>query len=255
MSEPVVIIGIGEIGGVLARGILKNGHPVFPVTRNMNLYDEVKKIPNPRAVILAVSEDDIHIMLNEMPSEWKDKLVLIQNELLPADWTDENISDPTVLVVWFEKKQGQDSRVIIPSPVFGPQSELIQNALEAVNIPSKKLLSENELLYELVRKNLYILTTNIAGLITGGTVRDLLVKHHDFTLKVTEDILDIQDFLTGRKNDRDKLRRGLHEAFEADLDHKCVGRTAPKRLVRQLHHAKRASIQAPVLQKIAVEKL
>ena len=255
MSEPVVIIGIGEIGGVLARGILKSGHPVFPVTRDMKLHDEVKKIPNPRAVILAVSEDDIHTMLNEIPPEWRDKLVLLQNELLPQDWLSENISEPTVLVVWFEKKPGQDSRIIIPSPVFGPNSELIQNALEAVNIPSKQLLHEDELLYELVRKNLYILTTNIAGLITGGMVRDLVSKHYDFTMKVAGDVLDIQDFLTDKKNNRDILFQGLQEAFDADLDHKCVGRTAPKRLVRQLHHAKKASIQAPVLQKIAVEKL
>jgi len=41
----------------------------------------------------------------------------------------------------------------------------------------------NELLYELVRKNLYILTINIAGLKTGGTVGELWGKHRE-TVKI-----------------------------------------------------------------------
>ncbi len=32
MQQPVVIIGIGELGGVFAGAFLKNGHPVYPIT-------------------------------------------------------------------------------------------------------------------------------------------------------------------------------------------------------------------------------
>lgn len=37
MKPPVVVIGIGEMGGVFARGYLKNGHPVYPVTRGSDM--------------------------------------------------------------------------------------------------------------------------------------------------------------------------------------------------------------------------
>ena len=250
-----MIVGIGEVGGVLARGILKCGFPVYPVTRNMSLKDEVKKIPDPQAVILAVSENDFQSAMDDMPEQWKDRLVLLQNELLPRDWTNEGVKDPTVLVVWFEKKPGQDFKVLLPSPVYGKHSELIMKSLEALGISSQKLSSDKELLYELVRKNVYILTTNIAGLITGGVVRDLMERHHDFSRKVASDVMDIQDYLTQTKNDRTALLKGLDEAYESDPDHKCMGRSAPGRLARQLHHARDASLPVSVLQKIAVEKL
>ena len=33
MKSPVVLIGIGEMGAVFARGFLRAGYPVYPVTR------------------------------------------------------------------------------------------------------------------------------------------------------------------------------------------------------------------------------
>ena len=33
MKSPVVLIGIGEMGGVFARGFLRAGYPVYPATR------------------------------------------------------------------------------------------------------------------------------------------------------------------------------------------------------------------------------
>jgi len=33
MNPPIVIIGIGELGGVFARAFLYAGYPVYPVTR------------------------------------------------------------------------------------------------------------------------------------------------------------------------------------------------------------------------------
>ena len=45
--------------------------------------------------------------------------------------------------------------------------------------------------------------------------------------------------------------KGLIEAFEGDLDHKCMGRSAPARLKRALEHADMLNIAAPYLHKIA----
>ena len=33
MKQSVVVIGMGEMGGVFARGFLKSGHPVIPINR------------------------------------------------------------------------------------------------------------------------------------------------------------------------------------------------------------------------------
>ena len=45
MNKPVVIIGIGEMGGVFARGFLKSGHPVYPVNRSMDNEQAAEEIP------------------------------------------------------------------------------------------------------------------------------------------------------------------------------------------------------------------
>ena len=34
MNEPIVLVGIGEMGGVFARAFLRAGHPVYPVNRS-----------------------------------------------------------------------------------------------------------------------------------------------------------------------------------------------------------------------------
>ena len=36
MKAPIVIIGIGELGAVIARGLLRLGHPIYPIMRAMD---------------------------------------------------------------------------------------------------------------------------------------------------------------------------------------------------------------------------
>ena len=134
MRSPVVMVGVGEMGGVFARGILKLGHPIFPVTRDMQMHDVAKELPDPYAVVIAVAENTIADILSRIPESWKDKLVLLQNELLPDDWQRHGLSEVTTISVWFEKKPGQDFKVIIPSPVFGPHANFIHDALGTLGI-------------------------------------------------------------------------------------------------------------------------
>lgn len=251
MQDSVVLIGIGQIGGVLARGLLRRGHPVFPITRAMDMAHEAVHIPPPALVLITVAEADLHSVLAAIPAQWRDRLGLVQNELLPRDWQAHGITDPTVVSVWFEKKAGQDVKVLIPSPVFGPKAHLIETALQAVDVPAFVLGQASELLYELVRKNVYILTTNIAGLMTGGTVSELWTKHQDLARAVAADVMDIQAWLTGAALPRERLISGMLEAFEGDPQHKCTGRTAPARLQRALAHADAAGLAVPRLREIA----
>ena len=123
--------------------------------------------------------------------------------------------------------------------------------MRQVDLPSYLLDSADQLTYELVRKNLYILTTNIAGLEVGGNVESLMNTHAEVMNSVAKDVLDIQDYLTGATNRRQPLMDGLIEAIHGDLQHNCMGRSAPARLTRALGFADEANLQVPTLRRIA----
>ncbi len=251
MKQPVVIIGIGEIGGVFARGLLKLGHPVYPVTRQTTASEVAAEVEAPELVLVAVGEKDLHPTLETIPASWRDRLVLIQNELLPHDWQQHGIDKPTVISVWFEKKPGMDAKMVVPSPVFGPHAQTVIATLDAVGLPAYRLNSPEELLFELVRKNLYILTTNIAGLEVGGNVSELWHEHGDLARAVAKDVLSIQAWLTGEALDEEKLIDAMVAAFEGDPQHGCMGRSAPARLERALKIADEGGLEVPTLRRIA----
>lgn len=254
MKKPVVIIGIGEIGGVFARGLLRTGHPLVPVNRNDDIELIASEYPDPEAVVLTVAETDLYQAFVTLPKPWRDKLCLVQNELLPRDWEEHDIQSPTVMSVWFEKKPGMDAKPVVASPVFGPHADLLCEALESLKIPAEKLDSEQALLFELVRKNLYILTTNIAGLVTGGNVSELWQNHRTLAIEVAEDVLQLQAWLTGEKIDNKSLIAAMLIAFDGDPEHGCTGRSAAARLQRALQLADDADLELHTLHRIQAEQ-
>lgn len=245
--QEVVIIGLGQLGRVFAGGLLRAGCSVVPVNRGNDMEAIAAEYPAPELVLVAVAEPDLHAVLAALPAAWKDRAGLIQNELLPRDWLAHGIENPTVVSVWFEKKKGTDAKPLIASPAAGPGAALLVRALTAIEIPARQVGTGDDLLFELVRKNVYILTTNIAGLKTGGTVGELWQQHQAFACQVAGEVMDIQDWLTGVKHDREKLLAGMLEAFDGDLQHSCTGRSAPARLARALQHADAAGLAVPVL--------
>ena len=246
----VVIIGLGQLGRVFAGGLLRSGCCVVPLNRGDDMAVLAADHPVPELVLVAVAEPDLHGVLAALPAVWKDRIGLIQNELLPRDWEAHAIANPTVISVWFEKKKGTDARPLIVSPVTGPAAPRLVRALNAIDLPAREIGGGDELLFELVRKNLYILTTNIAGLKTGGTVDELWRHHQAFARQVASEVMDIQDWLTGVKHDREKLLVGMLEAFEGDPKHGCTGRSAPARLARALQHADTAGLAVPLLRSL-----
>jgi len=252
-KRPVILIGAGEMGGVFARGLLRAGYPIHPVNRNDSIEACANAIPDPAFVVIGVAEGDLHPLLKEIPAAWRDRLVLLQNELLPRDWQQHGLENPTVISVWFEKKKGMDFKVIIPSPVFGPYAETIARALATLEISTKVLTTPAELLQELVLKNVYILTTNIAGLKTGGNVGELWDQHQPLARTIAYEVIDLQQWLTGETLNREALVDGMVEAFDGDLNHNCMGRSAPARLQRALQLADEAEIELPTMRKISQE--
>lgn len=254
MKTPIVLIGIGEMGGVFARALLRAGYTVRPVNRKTRLIEVAQEIPAPELVLVAVAENDLHPVLETMPSQWFQRIGLLQNELLPADWQKYGYTQPTVISVWFEKKKGQDVKVLIPSPVYGPGAELLKNALAGIGIPARVLSSEQDLLFELALKNVYIVTTNCAGLVTGGTVSELWTDHRELAEGIAREVIQIQQALVGQPLPADKLIEGMVRAFDGDPEHGCTGRSAPARLARALQQADDAGIEIPLLWDIAAEK-
>ena len=242
MKEPVVIMGIGEMGKIFAGGFLRAGHPVYPVTREMDLTREATLIPGPELVLVAVAETELRPALDRMPETWRDRVCLLQNELLPRDWRDHHIVRPTVVAVWLEKKKGRDVHVILPSPVYGPKAGLIVAALGSLEIPAIEVGDAGEMLYEMVRKNLYILTANIMGLVTRCRVGELWSGHRALAREVAGEVLDVQEWLARESLPRERVIAGMVEAFQADPDHECAGRTARERLDRTLRNADEAGL-------------
>ena len=254
MNKPIVVIGIGEMAGVFARGFLRIGHPVYPVTRQMDLQAEANAIPDPEFVLVAVGEKDLQATLQQIPSQWHDKIALLQNELLPKDWQAYPFTNLTVISVWFEKKKGQDAKVLIASPAFGPHADTIKQGLASIDIPCRVVNSAAEMQYELVRKNVYIVTTNIAGLKTGGTVAELWRDHEALARAVANEVMDIQKILVQEELPRERLIEGMLEAFEGDPEHKCMGRSAPARLQRALEQAEQSGLDISTLKQIAAQQ-
>ena len=255
MSKTVVIIGLGEMGGVFARGFLRAGIPVYPVIRTMNIQLAVESMPSPDLVLVAVAEQDLLATLASLPEPWKDKTALLQNELLPKEWQPYELQQPTVISVWFEKKKGQDVKVLIPSPIFGPGAKLMQYALDTIDIPTTIISSPGEMEDELILKNIYILTTNIAGLECGGNVEFLWKSNNELARQVANEAMDIQEWLTNKTLDREKMIAGFVRAIEGDLAHMCMGRSAPARLQRAVAIADEAGLAVPKMRQIYQTKV
>jgi len=253
VKQPIVIIGIGELASVFARAFLRSGHPVYPITRGMDLAQVVSHIPDPLAVLVAVGENEFAQMIESIPAKWCDRLVLIRNELLPKDWQELGLDDPTVISVWFEKKKGMDYKPLLPTPIFGPHAEMISAALATLDISNCVLPSYDDLVFELALKNVFVVTINVAGLmlLDGATSSDLLNNYKELARNLASDVIDIQEKATGHTLAREKLIDGFQRGLEGDPDHKCRGRSAPDRLRRAVAFADEAGLEIKAIRNVS----
>lgn len=247
--QEVVVVGVGELGSVFALGFLKCGRAVFPVTRGTRMAEVARVVPDPALALVAVGEADLDDVLAQRPLTWP--LGLLQNELRPAVWLAHGIENPTVAVVWFEKKPASSIRELLPTVLHGPEANLLADALAAVGVTTRIATSPGELTLELAKKNLYIGVTNIAGLVTGGTVGALWSEHHALALAVARDVLALERRLCEVDLDEAAMLSALEAAIAADPAHACAGRSAPVRLSRALGHAERLGVPVPELGRIA----
>ena len=95
----IVVVGMGQLGSFFAEALARRGAHVVPVRRG----DALDRALDPARVIVAVGEDDLASALEALPSPWRDRVVLVENELAPATWRAHGIERPTVACVFFER--------------------------------------------------------------------------------------------------------------------------------------------------------
>ena len=101
-------------------------------------------------------------------------------------------------------------------------------------------------------KNVFVFTINIAGLMLaeGTTTSVLWEKHQKLARDVANEVIDVQEFLTGRKFAREELIEGFLAGVEGDPHHKCKGRAAAGRLTRMVELADEAGLKIQTIRDI-----
>jgi len=203
-------------------------------------------------VVVAVGEKDLDRVLRSVPEILKNRIVLLQNNLLKPDWVRHGILDPTILVVWLDKKPGRPAISVLPNKAFGPHSQLVAQSLNILDIETQSFPLE-QLDRALVAKNLYIHTINIAGLRVGGTVGTLWNDHRPLVDAIACEIFEIQCCRLERTLDLSLIMADMLEGFYGDMNHLCMGRTAGNRLSNALAFADVYELAVPTLRAIARE--
>ncbi len=247
MQSPLVIVGLGQLGSLFRDAFEAAGHEVVSVARRSDRAELGRLHPAPGLVLVTVGEDDLDACLTGLPPSWKSRVALVQNELRPGQWLQAGVKEPTVLVVWFERKQGLAPRAVRESVVFGPLAEFLASSLVPLGLVTR-LVDEDALGFELCLKNLYILSLNLCGLACGGTAGELLTEHAQQFARVTHELLSIERALFGGVVlDERALSMELERAILAERGHATAGRSAPRRLERTLAHARRLGLEVPHL--------
>ncbi len=242
-------MGMGQLGALFAERASASGHEVVAIRRG----DAIDEKLAPERVIVTVGEDDLASGLASLPPAWKDRVVLVQNELVPEQWLAHGITRPTVAVVWFEKKKDELARVVLPTPIAGPWAAPLAAMLNDVGLEAHTI-DEALLPSALLDKNVYILVSNLAGLVAPiGTTTSALLELPllETTSRVFADVLAVESARISLPLDADTASAAMMRAFLADPDHVASGRSAPRRLVRTLERAERLGLAVDTLRQLS----
>ena len=114
------------------------------------------------------------------------------------------------------------------------------------------LQTEDQLLFELVFKNVFVLTINIAGLALadGATTQSLWSDHRRLAEEIAAEVIEVQQWLTGKTFSQQRLMAAMAQAVKGDPEHRCRGRSAPGRLERVIALADEAGLKIPAIRKV-----
>jgi hypothetical protein len=249
--EGSLIVGMGELGGVFALGLLRRGISIVPVLRTTTTESVVERCKEPALCVITVGEEELSTVLDSWLRRYSDRWVLVQNELRPSEWERRGLPTPTVAIVWFEKKPGRDVRALVSTPVFGPHAAIIVNALSSLGLPAHVETDTERLVLELALKNLYILSMNFGGLVHDADVGTLWCDHRPLVEQICGELLELESAQMQRALPALSLKIELERIISADPRHAARGRSARLRLARTLATARRLGLLTPTLDEIA----
>ncbi len=246
------VVGLGQLGRVTAEGLLSSGWTVTGYRRH---EDDYETLDNVQLAVIATGEDDLLSTLSSTPRSWRDsKTVLLQNELLPAQWQSCHVVDPTIFIVWFSKKPGQTIREYRPSLLFGPRSKEMAMAMEMVGVETEFIPNEEELITALITKNTYIWTQNLVSLAVADPLASSVLNQYRNTFdSIISEVIATQELSVGIRINRESVTKEVLEVISKDGDKKLGGRTARARLQRLLKLASSVQLDAPTLLSIEAE--
>lgn len=246
-----LLLGAGQLGRTLGGGLLACGVSVDVALRG----DTIETWSQYDFILVAVGEKDLKSAIEAIPIEARNRLVLLQNDLVPETWRALHITQPTVLVVWFEKKKGKALQVVRTSDLSGPQSALFTRVFEAIDAPTR-IVSEREIVASLVVKNLYINGSNAMGLkLGGGTTGSLVTEHRASATSLLRELFLIERSRLSAEEqslvDEDALLEETFAAFASEPQHGLLGRTAQERVARAQTRARESNLATPLLDQLA----
>jgi hypothetical protein len=244
----LAIIGLGELGQLFGAAALRAGIRVTPVTRGMSSAERLRELEHHTPVLVAVGEADLEAVLEQLPSERKGSLILLQNELFPAQW-ERHDSSPTVLVPWMLKKKGQPLLVARSTPVFGQYSELVRELHRAAGLSAETLPTRAALLTAIVEKYAFILTVNALGLLRDTTLGVWLVADPALIAELSREAAQLGGRLCGAEQDESAVAEVVAKGMHALSGMRARGRTAQERVDRALGLASQFGLSAPALRR------
>jgi hypothetical protein len=134
LTEPIFVIGMGEVGRRLAGALEAAGAEVLPVTRQTGW--EAAASPSPGARLVCVGEAGLGEVLERLRPAPDDSLILVQNGWIRPELA--GLAGYTRGLLWFNSKKSF-FKVLRSSPFGGPWAKALTEALATGGIPANSV--------------------------------------------------------------------------------------------------------------------
>ena len=250
-SHEMLVFGAGQLGQLYAAGALRLGIRVWPLTRQMDADQTMAAFPDGHPILLGVAEASFADALRKIPDSRRQDVVLVQNELFPAQLAEWGLDKATVLTVWLSKKKGRPIEVARTSSAYGRHAALFHRMHQALELPSTVLTSAEELHTDIAAKFTFILTINALGLVENLSLGQWLEKDHTQVSRLIDEARALAQMHLQANVDAAQTRQRVMEAMEGLHDYPAKGRSAKARLSKALDDAARFELDLPCLRQIA----
>jgi hypothetical protein len=228
--------------------LLRLGHTVIPVTRST---PRPLALPPGTPVLVAVGEEDLDAALRDVVGAGP--LILLQNELFPDRWLSHGVTDPTVLVVWTNRKKGVVT-VGGPSRVYGPLAHLVMEMHAVLGIPCHVLGTEGALHTELCAKYAFIVAVNALGVAADLALGEWLQEDRPTVEAVCRDGVALAACRVERPVDKEEALARVLSVLDPLGVIPTRGRTAPSRVDRAATTASRHALTLPALHRLLPDR-